>query len=157
MRAAGMQRSRCFLNPLGVSLNLVAALVSGWESPSDASGHEESSVRGRAFSSCTHGNPLCSISTLHSETLLVSVQQRAQSRALYIQHRDSSKTSSCLSCWTELSCHAVSVLQLIQNLLLVHKAAAATILTKTKEAGHVTAVLQSSHLLQVCQGQFYCA
>lgn len=57
--------------------------MSGWESPSNVSGHEESSVRGRGFNWCTHGNPLCSISMLHFNTPLVSVLQIPQSHTLY--------------------------------------------------------------------------
>lgn len=44
-------------------------LVSGWESPSNGSGHEESSVKGKAFSGRTHGNPLCSISAPHLDCI----------------------------------------------------------------------------------------
>lgn len=67
--------------------------MSGWESPSNASGHEESSVRGRAFSGCTHGNPLCSISMLRSETLFVFVQQRARCTVtLHTVHTEAAPT-----------------------------------------------------------------
>lgn len=68
------------------------ALVSGWESPSNECGHEVSCLRGRALSwytPCVYQEralpkPFCSISMLHFETLLLSVQQFSLRRTPYI-------------------------------------------------------------------------
>lgn len=73
VRAAGMWGCSCTLSPLGVSLGF-GREDGEWVGGSIyASGLEERS-EGVLFSQCTHGNTLCSISTLHC----VSVMQYAQ-------------------------------------------------------------------------------
>lgn len=114
--------------------------MSGWESPSNASGHEESSVRGRAFSRCTHGNPLCSTSMLHFETL-VSVQQCACAEPYSV--RSAQKQLQRFSRFVILdSCNIIeSSFHLVQNLQLIHSAAAAAtarILAETKKVHDIS-------------------